>query len=184
MRNTGSTYLTSKHSRTIKKNVLSSSMAGSESAVEMKSKRSLLMALPTTSVSDDKETEFIITNGNAAEHVDSPTAGEPNGDIEKLDLAGDSDTKQPSVEVPPYILERRFMRRYDPALANAPILVNDKISEGEEEEEEGEGEGGEGSLISSEGSTTCYDMSMAELGGELTQMTDIDFSDAEELSHL
>ena len=186
-RNTGSTYVTSKHSRTIKRNVISSSGLDSESAVELKSKRNLYLAAPISSVSQAEETLFI-TNGNAAEHVDLPTvAEEPNGDIEKFDMGTESDYKQPTVEVPPYILERRFVRRHDPATTSEPALLED-TNEGEEETE---GEGGEGgSLISSEGSTTCYDVNMAEFGGELTQMTDVsvytnsDASDMEELSHL
>ena len=191
-RNTGSTYITSKHSRTMKRNVLASSGLDSESGVEMKSKRSLYLAAPiSSSVSEAKETEFVITNGNAADHVNLPTVAEERmGDIEKVDMTTESDSKQPSVEVPPYILERRFMRRHDPA-AEPRLLGDVNEGEGEEdEEEETEGEGGEGSLVSSEGSTTCYDVSIAEFGGELTQMTDMstytnsDVSDVEELSHL
>ena len=188
VRNTGSTYITSKHSQTIKRSVLLSSGLDSESGVEMKSKRNLYLAAPPiSSVSEAKETEFVITNGNAADHVDLPTvAEEQNGDIEKVDMTTESDSKQPSVEVPPYILERRFMRRHDPAAE--PRLLEDVNEAEDEEEEETEGEGGEGSLVSSEGSTTCYDVSMAEYGGELTQMTDTytnsDSSDVEEVSHL
>ena len=123
-RNTRS-YSTSKPATS--ERTFSLSSAG-DSAVEMKeymNRRKLLMA-PPTSVSDDKETEFVIENYAADQEphhssieeihkVDLASEENQNVDlsskeIEKVDLANDSvneSSKKPSIEVPEHILQRR-----------------------------------------------------------------------------
>lgn len=209
-RSTKSSTLYSKQNNTIKRNVLASTSSES-SGVELKTRqRNLLMALPSM-VSEEKDTEFIIENGNAAEHDHLANGVE----VEKVDLAAleeEGVDKPPSVviEVPAHILEGRFMLRYNPAavtkIENGIIQSEEDDREfnrstGEETDDEEEGgitdeEDEEGDQeISSEGSITCYDISTAmDYGGtdglaDLTQMTDItagssDLSDQEEISHL
>jgi hypothetical protein len=184
-RNTGSTFVSSKHStNTIKRNVLSS-VAG-DSVVEMTSKRDIFMALPT-SIAPEGDTEFIISNGSTTDHHESKSE---DADREKVDLANGHSTSSekmaPSIEVPAHILERRFMLRYNPAVISSPLLERDSDTQDEEY-----GEIDEDSHMSSEGSTADgYDVSTAELAGDFTQVTDMtlltnsDISDSEELTHL
>ena len=166
-RNTGSTYITSKHSQTLRRGILSS--ADGDSVVEMRENRKKFLALPT-SISDDKETVFIIENGDTENH----TSSAPNG------LSTDISSKPPPIEVPEHILQRRFMYSYNPATSSPPIDVEEDNKDKEYEDD----------TVASEASTTdCYDISTAEYG-DLTQLTDLsvitnsDVSDTEEISHL
>ena len=155
----------------------------------MTSKRNLLLALPTSVT--DQDTEAVFSNGHTISDATTSTEKIDLSEIPSTDII-DSDTRntQPSVEVPPHILEGRYRR--NPAVVSSPHLERDaeKPSEHGEEEEEDEYESGDGSEVSA-GSTTCYDASAAEFVGELTQMTEpssmftnSDTSDIEELTHL
>ena len=165
-RNTGSTYFSSKQSTTLKKSVLSS--VSSETSMEMSSRRAILLALPT-SVAEERDTEFIFSNGNATEH-DGITKELTNGHSTSLNNAA------PSVEVPEHILQRRFMLQYNPAVADAPPLDREMETDDEDEETHVD-------------NTEDYDISTADYG-DLTQLTELaffsnsDISDTEELSHL
>ena len=184
-KNTGSTYLTSKQvrSRTLRMGV-ESSMA--DSTVEMSSvgpshaeKRKLFLAMPA-SISEEKETALVIGNGNT--NVENGVA-ERNGDVEKVDLSKayltDLDAETPPaqvVEVPAHILERRFMRRYNPAPRSTSELLQEEQTAEETEEEE------EDAVMSETSSLAYY--------GDLTQMTDLsiltnpEISDNDEISYL
>ena len=76
--------------------------------------------MPTRTISEVQETEFVYSNGNA-----DLTDG-PQGDKVKLVNSHSGDLnmteKQPPVEVPPHMLERRFLYRYNPAVVNSPLL--------------------------------------------------------------
>ena len=170
-RNTGSTYLTSKnpYSRTIRKAVTSSS-DGESSIVEMTDYRKKLLMAPPTSISEDKETVFVIENGTS------------NGDIQKVNLAnGHSNidgSNEPSMEVPDHILQRRYMF-HNPAVTAPPTDSDEKKSLESEDE-----------YVNSESSMTeGYDIIKSEFG-DLTQLTELSFfsnnSDASdtELSYL
>ena len=183
-RNTGSTYLTSKQvrSNTLRMGVESSV---ADSTVEMSSvgpslaeKRKLLLAKPA-SISEEKETALVIGNGNT--NVENGVA-ERNGNVEKVDLSKayltDLDAETPPaqvVEVPAHILERRFMRRYDPAPRSMSELLPEEETAEETEEEE--------DAVMSETSSVAY-------YGDLTQMTDLsiltnpEISDNDEISFL
>ena len=111
-------------SNTLKRNVLLASppssrtnSVGEGSAVTMASRRNMLLALPT-SINEEKETEFVITNGNVSDHDDGKS--DTSEEIEKVDLSAEATTftntatHQPMVEVPPHILERRFRFHQSP----------------------------------------------------------------------
>ena len=176
-RNTGSTYITSKHSNTLRKSALS---GDSSSTVELTSKKNIYLAMPT-SISEERETDFILSNDNTDHDQLSNGAvevGLANGHSTDLDAAADGTS--PPVEVPTHILEGRFMFRYNPAAVSPPLLGR------EDEEKEDDGEGSH----TSEASTTdCYDITTTDYG-ELTQQTELsvitnsDVSDTEEISHL
>ena len=99
------------------------SPVSSESMIEMCSRRSLLMAPPITSISEEQDTEFIITNSNTTDHG---TLSDETASIEKVDLATmdveDVKSKPPSVEVPEHILHRRVRLQHNPAVtASLPL---------------------------------------------------------------
>ena len=180
-RNTGSTYITTKygHSNTLKKNVLSS--VSSETSMEMTSRRALLLAPP---ISENKDTEFVISNGNTTLH-------DKNSDIDKVDLANGHLTnlddvigQPPSVEVPEHILEGRFMLRSNPAVAASPPLDRKEDTKDDKDDEDEDL-----THLSQDSTTDCYDVSTTEFG-DFTQLTDLsmltnsDVSDNEELTRL
>ena len=154
----------------------------------MTSKRNLLLALPTSVT--DQDTEAVFSNGHTfSDDVTTSTEKIDLSEIPSTDII-DSATRntQPSVEVPPHILEGRYRR--NPAVVSSPLLEREAEKPSEHGEEEEEDENGDGSEVSA-GSTTCYDASAAEFVGELTQMTELssmftngDTSDIEELTHL
>ena len=153
----------------------------------MTSKRNLLLALPTSVT--DQDTEAVFSNGHTFSDATTSTEKIDLSEIPSTDII-DSETRntQPSVEVPPHILEGRYRR--NPAVVSSPHLEREAEKRSEHGEEEEEDESGDGSEVSA-GSTTCYDASAAELVGELTQMTELssmftngDTSDIEELTHL
>ena len=99
-------------SATLKRNVLlataSSSSLSKGSAAEMASRRSVLFALPDP-ITEVKETEFVITNGNVSDHDDGKS--DTSEEIENVDLSLEATTianPATAVEVPPHIIERRF----------------------------------------------------------------------------
>ena len=191
-RNTGSTYITSKHSNTLKKSALLS--VSGDTTTELCSRRNIYLAMPTSTISEVQETEFVYSNGNA-DLTDGPQGGKVelvNGHSGDLNMT----EKQPPVEVPPHILERRFLYRYNPAVVNSPPLKRKADNEEEDDED----------TLTSEASTTdCYDVSTADYDvsitadydastkadyGDLTQRTELsvltnsDVSDTEEISRL
>ena len=152
-----------------------------KSLMEMTSRRALLLAPP---ISEKKDTEFVISNGNT-------TSQDKNSDIDKVDLANGHLTnlddvigQPPSVEVPEHILEGRFMLRSNPAVAASPPLDRKEDTKDDKDDEDEDL-----THLSQDSTTDCYDVSTTEFG-DFTQLTDLsmltnsDVSDNEELTRL
>ena len=92
------------------------------SALEMASRRNKLLAMPP-SIAEVRETEFVITNENVCDRVSSDSDAQEE-EVEKVYLEcttipNTGAMQQPMVEVPPHILERRFMRCRNPPQPHA-----------------------------------------------------------------
>ena len=179
---TGSTYITSRnvHSQTLRKNVLSS--MGGNSSAEMTSRaerKATLFAMPT-SISDDKETVFVMENGATDQELNYTS------DDNKVDLANghsadlDASSKPQVVEVPEHILQRRGLFQYNPASSSPPPDVKNEKREKDDDDD---------TIASVPSTTNCYSSSTTDLG-ELTQLTELSFftnsdvSDTEDISYL
>ena len=175
----GSTYITSGniYSQTLRRNVLSS-----ESSAELSSReerKATLFAMPT-SISDDKDTVFVMENG-ANDHELNYTS-----DGDKVDLANghsadlDESSKPQPVEVPEHILQRRGLFHYNPAASSPPLDMEDEKSDKDDDDD---------TIASVPSTTNCYSNSITDFG-ELTQLTELSFftnsdvSDAEDISYL
>ena len=173
---TGSTYITSRnvHSQTLRKNVLSS-----VSGVEMTSReerKATLLAMPT-SISDDKETVFVMENGDT-DHEPNYTSDDNKVDLANGHSANLAASSEPQVvEVPEHILQRRGFFQYNPAVNLPPLDVEDEKRDKDDDDD---------TVASVPSTTNCYSSSTTDLG-ELTQLTELSFftnsdvSDAEDL---
>ena len=117
----------------------------------MTSQRALLLPPP---ISENKDTEFVISNGNTTPH-------DKNSDIDKVALANGHLTnlddvigQPPSVEVPDHILEGRFMLRSNPAVAASPPLDRKEETKDEIKDDEDE----DLTHLSQDSTTDCYDV--------------------------
>ena len=134
-----STYLKASKdysSSTLKRNVLSPNTSSSQltsgrhnsfgegqtSALEMSRMKNLLLALPQKpSIVEEKETELVIGNDNVSD-FNLTDSCEPDDVFDEVDESDDCTTitnttaVEPMVEVPPHIIERRFLYRQKPPI--------------------------------------------------------------------